>query len=65
MDQLIRRLENIHRALRAAPPHWQCDPRVADGVALCLRELHAVAAREAPPQAPRLRVVPDESAVSV
>jgi hypothetical protein len=38
---------------------------VADGVALCLRELHAVAAREAPPQAPRLRVVPDESAISV
>jgi chemotaxis regulatin CheY-phosphate phosphatase CheZ len=45
MDQIIRRLETIHRALRNAPESLGCDPRVAEAVAGCLRELHAIAAQ--------------------
>ena len=47
MDQIIRRLETIHRALRNAPESLGCDPRVAEAVAGCLRELHAIAAQGA------------------
>ncbi len=47
MDQIIRRLETIHRALRNAPEGLGCDPRIAEAVAGCLRELHAIAAQAA------------------
>jgi hypothetical protein len=45
MQQVIHRLEAIHRALRNAPKSYRCDPRVAESVAICLRELHAIAAQ--------------------
>jgi hypothetical protein len=51
MDILIRRLEALHRMLRAAPTDASCaapcDPRIVEAVADCLRELHAIAARSA------------------
>jgi hypothetical protein len=56
MDQIIHRLETIHRARRAAPQSYGCDPRVAETVAACLRELHAVAAQSVG-EGPRLRVI--------
>lgn len=45
MDHIIRRLETIHRALRAAPERFGRDPRMTEAVADCLRELHAIAAQ--------------------
>ena len=58
MDQIIRRLETIHRALRNVPEGRGCDPRVAEAVAGCLRELHAIAAQAAQDDARRrFRVV--------
>ena len=60
MDQIVRRLETLHRALRAAPEN-ACDaPRVAEAVAACLRELHAIAAQAAEGAdraGPRLRLI--------
>jgi hypothetical protein len=52
MEQIIRRLEAIHRALRAAPDCDE-DARVAEAVAGCLRRLHAIAAQDAA-ERPRL-----------
>ncbi len=65
MEQIIHRLEAIHRALRNAPKTYRCDPRVADLVALCLRDLHAIVAAQALGEtrtlgetpAPRLRLI--------
>ncbi len=60
MDNLIRRLEIIHRALRAAPQPFDRDPRMAEAVADCLRELHAIAAQSTDRRddaQPRLRLV--------
>lgn len=45
MDKIINRLETIHRALRNAPIKGRRDALVADSVALCLRDLHAIAAQ--------------------
>ncbi|MCW2284599.1 hypothetical protein M2323_002486 [Rhodoblastus acidophilus] len=45
MEKIINRLEAIHRALRNAPIQGRRDMQVADSVALCLRELHAIAAQ--------------------
>ena len=45
MEKIINRLETIHRALRNAPIQGRRDMQVADSVALCLRELHAIAAQ--------------------
>ncbi len=57
MDHIIRRLETIHRALRAAPEGFGRDPRIAEAVAGCLRELHAIAAQAAGgPDGPRSRL---------
>ena len=60
MDQIIRRLETLHRALRAAPESAGDAPRVAEAVAACLRDLHAIAAQaaeDADRARPRLRLV--------
>jgi hypothetical protein len=60
MDQIIRRLETIHRALRAAPESFGDDPRIAEAVADCLRELHAIAAQASDDMdfaRPRLRLI--------
>jgi len=60
MQQVIDRLEAIHRALRNAPKSYRCDPGVADSVAICLRELHAIAAQsvgDGPASGPRLRLI--------
>jgi hypothetical protein len=60
MQQVIHRLEAIHRALRNAPKAYRCDPRVADSVAICLRELHAIAAQSSEDDralGPRLRLI--------
>jgi hypothetical protein len=60
MDQIVRRLESLHRVLRAAPEN-ACDaPRVAEAVAACLRDLHAIAAQaaeDADRARPRLRLI--------
>jgi hypothetical protein len=45
METIIDRLEAIHRALRTAPLQERRDERVADTVARCLRDLHAIAAQ--------------------
>jgi hypothetical protein len=45
MEKIINRLEAIHRALRNAPIQGRRDMLVADSVALCLRDLHAIAAQ--------------------
>jgi hypothetical protein len=45
MEKIINRLEAIHRALRNAPIQGRRDALVAESVALCLRELHAIAAQ--------------------
>jgi hypothetical protein len=47
MDILIRRLEALHRLLRATPGAAGRDPRIVEAVANCLRELHAIAAQSA------------------
>jgi hypothetical protein len=52
MEQIIRRLEAIHRAVRAAPDCAE-DARVAEAVVGCLRRLHAIAAQGAT-EPPRL-----------
>jgi hypothetical protein len=46
IEQIIRRLEAIYRALAAAPDDDE-DARVAEAVAGCLRRLHAIAAQGA------------------
>jgi hypothetical protein len=45
MEKIINRLETIHRALRNAPIQGRSDALVANSVALCLRDLHAIAAQ--------------------
>lgn len=60
MDQIIRRLETLHRALRAAPENARDAPRIAEAVAACLRDLHAIAAQaadDADRARPRLRLI--------
>jgi hypothetical protein len=60
METIIDRLEAIHRALRNAPTQDWRDARVADSVALCLRDLHAIVAQERAdgrPQRPVLRLI--------
>lgn len=59
MDRLIRRLESMHRALRAGPPTHASDARVAESIASVLRELHGIAARGQgmAAESPRLRLV--------
>jgi hypothetical protein len=60
MDQIVRRLETLHRALRAAPENAGDAPRVAEAVAACLGDLHAIAARaaqDADRARPRLRLI--------
>jgi hypothetical protein len=52
MEQIIRHLEAIYRALRAAPDYDE-DTRVAEAVAGCLRRLHAIAAQSSD-ERPRL-----------
>jgi len=47
MEQLVRRLERIHLALCATPDSLDCDPRVGEAIATCLREWRAIAARRA------------------
>jgi len=47
MEQLVRRLERIDRALRASPDSFGCDPRVAEAVGSCLREWRAIAVQRA------------------
>ena len=60
METIIDRLEAIHRALRTAPLQERRDERVADTVALCLRDLHAIAAQaHAASLSPRAGVAPD------
>jgi hypothetical protein len=55
LEQIIQRLETIHRALSAGTESG-CDPRLAEAVAGCLRELHAIAAQSAD-EARRLRLI--------
>ncbi len=58
MDNLIRRLEALHRQLRAAPGEAGYDPRIVEAIANCLRDLHAIAAQSTEASAdPRLRLV--------
>jgi hypothetical protein len=45
MERVINRLEAIHRALRSAPKQGRVDVIAAESVALCLRDLHAIAAQ--------------------
>jgi len=63
MEKIINRLETIHRALRNAPIQGRRDMQVADSVALCLRELHAIAAqaRGSVGRRPSLRLIDCES----
>jgi hypothetical protein len=64
MEKIIHRLEAIHRALRTAPVQGRRDALVADSVALCLRDLHAIAAQISAGDAParaHLRLVDCES----
>ena len=60
MDQLILRLETLHRSLRNGARSHDCDRRVAESVAICLRDLHSLAARSvdgAGKERPLLRLV--------
>ena len=57
MDTIIDRLEAIHRTLRYAPVKDRRDVQVADSVALCLRELHAIAAQARVADRPRRPVL--------
>ncbi len=54
MEQIVRGLEEIYRALRAASEYSGNDPRIAGAVATCLRDLHAIAA-QAPNDGPARR----------
>jgi hypothetical protein len=47
MDQIVRRVEILHRALSAEPERSCGETRLAEAVAACLRDLHAIAARAA------------------
>ncbi len=53
MEQLVRSLETIHRALSAAADSDD-DPRLTEAVATCLRDLHGIAA-QAPNDGPARR----------
>jgi hypothetical protein len=60
MEEIIDRLEAIHRALRTAPAQAKRDALVADCVALCLRDLHAIVAQSrtgGQVQPPSLRLI--------
>lgn len=59
MEQIVHRLENLYRFLRAAPQNACVAPGVAEAVAACLRDLHAIAAQTAElnPARPRLRLI--------
>ncbi|MCW2274984.1 hypothetical protein GJ654_10540 [Rhodoblastus acidophilus] len=64
MEKIINRLETIHRALRNAPIQGRGDMLVADSVALCLRDLHAIAAQASVGERarrPSLRLIDCES----
>jgi hypothetical protein len=64
MEKIINRLEAIHRALRTAPIQGRRDMLVADSVALCLRDLHAIAAQASVgdhARRPSLRLIDCES----
>ncbi|MBB4199339.1 hypothetical protein CCR94_05775 [Rhodoblastus sphagnicola] len=45
MEDIINRIESIHRALRSAPRQEQRDELAAESLALCLRDLHAIVAQ--------------------
>jgi len=60
MEQRVRCLEVIQRALRAAPQNSGGDPRITEAVADCLRDLRAIAAQAADddnPARPHLRLI--------
>jgi hypothetical protein len=67
MDQLILRLETIHRGLRNSSQKLQRDRHIAESVAGCLRDLHTIAAQRADRTEdawPRLRLVVGASSPS-
>ncbi|RAI16434.1 hypothetical protein SAMN06265338_106220 [Rhodoblastus acidophilus] len=59
MEEIIKRLEKLHRALRTAPAQVERDVQAAISVAICLRDLHAIAAqaRAGGNERPSLRLI--------
>jgi len=60
MEQIITRIESLHRALRGAPLPERSDELAAESLALCLRELHAIVAQSRAggrTRRPRLRLI--------